>query len=157
MQLYHHRYICFVTVHIYTRTDIRHTQDTTRGSAINQLSVTTPVALTVVKWKTTFMIYSIKLQVFIELLKYTHSVALCQFCRHTKQHQNKVIIISKQYSDVISTDKTGVQVHIDYSDNLPLRLAVTALGVWIRKPNTCCVQGKVKLSCYMPRRHRGQA
>ena len=73
--------------------------------------------------------FSIKLQVFIELLKYTHSVASCQFCRHTKQHQNKVIIISKQYSDVTSTDKAGMQVHIDHSDNLPLRLAVTVLGV----------------------------
>jgi len=75
------------------------------------------------------MIFSTKLQVFIELLKYTYSVALCQFCRHTKQHQNKVIIISKQYSDITSTDKTGVQVRTDYSDNLSLRLAVTALGI----------------------------
>ena len=73
--------------------------------------------------------FSTKLQVFIELLKYTHIVALCQFCRYTNQHQNKVIIISKQYSDVTSTGKAGMQVHIDHSDNFPLRLAVTTLGL----------------------------
>jgi len=29
------------------------------------------------------------------------------------------LIVSKQFSDVTSTDKAGMQVHIDHSDNLP--------------------------------------
>lgn len=107
----------------HTRTDTRYVtiQATTRASAINRPNFVSQIGLTLVKYGTTFMTFSITLQVFIEILKYTNSVTLYKFSTNTKQHQNKVIITLKREDRVTSTDNASVHAHSEHNENSPLR------------------------------------